>query len=56
VSGLNGAYTSALSGGNSGLDVGSPGAIQGIPEPSASLLLGFGLASLAILRRRRTQV
>jgi hypothetical protein len=56
VSGLNDAYTSTLSGGNSGLDVGSPGTIQGLPEPSTSLLLGFGLAGLAILRRRRAQV
>jgi hypothetical protein len=55
VSGLNGAYTSTLSGGNSGLDVGSPGTIQGVPEPTSSLLLVFGLAGIAVLRRRRAQ-
>ncbi len=49
VAGVNGAFTSSIS------EIGSPGAIQGVPEPGTVLLLVFGAGILAVQKRRRSR-
>jgi len=46
--GVNGAFTSS-----SGQEVGSPDALQPVPEPASCALCGLGVAAMVIVRRSR---